>query len=202
MRTEWNPLGLLTRITRVVTWGIGLAALAVAIAGVAALGWLPGTGAKPVCTDAAGGAGPLASGAYSTRGGARVCVDDPTFAQQAAGLGQQLPQAIVTLIALVLLLRFLRAAAREGPYAASVPRALSSLGWFVLIGVPLAGLLLAVSGFVLRGGFFVGSPGDGWPADWFGSFPWWSIAAGVTALTFAHILRIGVRMREELEGTI
>ncbi|MEU3274377.1 hypothetical protein ABZ639_26340 [Saccharomonospora sp. NPDC006951] len=202
MRAEWNPLGPLARVTRVATWVVGLAALVVGIANVAALGWLPGTGAKPVCTGSGGGTGELAPGVYPARGGASVCVGDPTLAQQAAGLGQQLPRAVVALIALVLLLRFLSTAAMQGPYAATVPRALASLGWFVLIGVPIAGLLLAVSGFVLRSGFFSRSPGNGWSAEWFASFPWWSIAAGVTALTFAWILRIGVRMREDLEGTI
>jgi hypothetical protein len=38
--------------------------------------------------------------------------------------------------------------------------------------------------------------------EWNETFPWWAIVAGVTALTFARILRVGVEMAKDLEGTV
>jgi hypothetical protein len=199
-RPDWNPLRLLTRIIRVVTWVLGIGALVLVIANVSALGWLPGTTASPVCVDTSG-AGPIPDRGHVTSGGL-TCVDRPSAAQRAADLGDQLPQALFTLAALVLLLRFLRAASQEGPYADTVPGTLAALGWLVLVGAPVSGLLVAVSRQVLRGSLTAGVPSTSWYADWWAAFPWWSTATGIAALTFAHILRIGVRMREDLEGTI
>jgi hypothetical protein len=107
---------------------------------------------------------------------------------------------LFTLGALVLLLRFLRTAAQEGPYATTVPGKLSVLGWFVLAGGPISTLLFALSQHFLRTSLLVGLSSSDWLTRW--TFPWWPVATGAAALTFAHIMRIGVRMREELEGTI
>ncbi|MEU6644240.1 hypothetical protein ABZ863_17015 [Saccharomonospora sp. NPDC046836] len=202
MRAEWNPLGSLTTVTRLVTWVFGIAAMAVVIANIAALGWLPGTGANPTCVEIAGHTGPLEQGAPAIPSGTSVCVDSPSVAQRIAGVGDQVPQALFALGALFLLLRFLRTASQEGPYAATVPGRLSALGWFVLIGGPVSELLFAVSQHFLRSSLISGVSSSDWLAEWREAFPWWSIATGVAALTFAHILRVGVRMHEDLEGTI
>lgn len=202
MRTEWNPLRPLTSVTRLVTWAFGIAAVAIVTANIASLGWLPGTGANPTCVEIGDGAGPLREGARATTSGASVCTDSPSAAQRIADIGDQVPQALFALGALSLLLRFLRTASQDGPYAASVPGRLSALGWFVLIGGPVSELLFAVSRHFLRSSLISGVPSADWLARWWAVFPWWSTAAGVAALTFCHILRIGVRMHEDLEGTI
>ncbi|OLF12688.1 hypothetical protein BLA60_05220 [Actinophytocola xinjiangensis] len=181
-RQDWTPLRPLTGLARGATWVIGAGALIVVIANLSAMGWLPGTGTSPVCVE-------------------RVCTTDPTTAQSIAGLGHQVPQALFGLGALALLVRFLRTAWQEGPYADTVPGRLSTLGWFVLAGAPAAELLHAVSRTALRDSLLHGTPA-GWFTEWRAGFPWWSLAAGITALTFAHILTIGVRMREDLEGTV
>ncbi|MEV4315072.1 hypothetical protein [Actinocrispum sp. NPDC049592] len=181
-----NPLPLLARAARVVTWLVGLTVLVVVVANVSALGWLPGTHVTPACVDV---------------GGQNVCRENPTVMQRFANMGDQVPAALFALGALVLLLRFLRTAANEGPYAGAVPGQLSALGWFVLVGAPVSALLFAVSQEWLRTSL-TGTSGRGWFTVWTGVFPWWSTAAGVAALTFAYILRIGVRMNEDLEGTI
>lgn len=198
MRSERNPLPLLAGVTRLVTWAIGISCLLVVVANVAAIGWLPGTSATPACADLSQRAGSLKDGAYATVDGTGVCTDDPTAGERLADVGDQVPQALFALGALVLLLRFLRTAAQEGPYAATVPRKLSALGWFVLAGAPLSTLLFAVSRDHLRASLTMNSDTSGWFDDWWASFPWWSTAAGLTALTFAYILRVGVRMREDV----
>lgn len=199
MRAEWNPLRPLTGVTRLVTWVFGIAAMVIVIANIAALGWLPGTAANPTCVDIGGHAGPLEVSARTTVTGTSVCVDNPTAAQRIADMGDQVPQALFALGALALLLRFLRTASQEGPYAVTVPGRLSALGWFVLIGGPVSELLFAVSQHFLRSSLISGVPSSDWLAQWQAVFPWWSIAAGVAALAFAYILRIGVRMHEDLE---
>ncbi len=181
-----NPLPLLARATRVVTWLVGLSVLVVMVANVSALGWLPGTHVTPACVDV---------------GGQDVCRENPELLLSIANMGDQVPGALFTLGALLLLLRFLRTAADEGPYSGTVPGKLSALGWFVLIGAPVSGLLFALSQEWLRTSL-TGTPGRGWFTVWSGVFPWWSTATGVAALTFAYILRIGVRMNEDLEGTV
>lgn len=199
MRTQWNPLRPLTSVMRVVTWVFGIGAMVIVIANVAALGWLPGTDPGPTCVDASG---PARAGAYTTSSGGLVCVDDPTAAQRIADIGDQVPQALFALGVLYLLLRFLRTASHEGPYAATVPGRLSAVGWFVLVGGPVSELLYALSQHFLRTSLITGVPSSDWLTQWRSVFPWWALAAGVAALTFAHILRIGTRMHENLEGTI
>lgn len=181
-----NPLPLLTGVTRVVTWVFGIAALAIVIANLAALGWLPGTSANPTCVDA---------------GASNVCTDHPSTAQRVADIGDQVPETLFALGALYLLSRLLRTAAKEGPYTPTVPGKLAALGWFVLLGGPASVALAAISTYTLRVSL-LGGAATGWFDEWLTGFPWWAIATGVAALTFAHILRIGVRMHEDLQGTV
>jgi hypothetical protein len=202
MRAEWNPLRPLTSVTRLVTWVFGISAMVIVVANVAALGWLPGTGANPTCVPIGGQAEPLEVGARVTVSGTNVSVDSPSAAQRIADIGDQVPQALFALGALALLLRFLRTASQEGPYAATVPGRLSAVGWVVLIGAPVSELLFAVSRHFLRASLISGVPASDWLNEWLAAFPWWSLAVGVAALAFAYILRIGARMHEDLEGTI
>jgi hypothetical protein len=202
MRVAWNPLRPLTTVTSVVTWVFGLSALLIVLANVAALGWLPGVGANPTCVDAGGQVGALRQGVEAGADGATLCVDNPSVGQRVADIGDQVPQALFALGALYLLLRFLRTSSQEGPYVATVPGRLSALGWFVLVGGPVSELLFAVSRYFLRSSMMSGVPSSGWLTEWRAAFPWWAIACGVAALTFAYILRIGVRMHEDLQGTV
>ncbi|RJQ90026.1 DUF2975 domain-containing protein [Amycolatopsis panacis] len=191
----------MTSIFSVATWVVGIAALAVVIANVSALGWLPGTSASETCVDAGDAVTALEPGAVVSAGGTSVCVEHPVAMQRLADLGDQLPQVVFEFGALFLVLRFLRTASREGPYAAAVPGRLSAAGWFVLIGGPLSGLLATLSQAYLRSTMLADAR-PGWFGEWMNAFPGWAVGTGVAALTFAYILRIGVGMREDLEGTV
>jgi hypothetical protein len=194
--------GPLRPLARVITWLFGLSALLIVIANVAALGWLPGTGVAPACADVTGPTGPLPAGSTLTSDGIQVCTDTPSTLQRLAGMGHQVPQALFALGALLLLLRFLRTAAHQCPYADPIPGALVWLGWFVLIGAPLSNLLFTLSQHYLRTTLVTGAPAGDWLSQWGNGYPWWSLAVGVAVLVFAHILRIGVTMRADLEGTV
>jgi hypothetical protein len=179
-----KQLRSLTGITRLVTWVCGIGALVIVIANVAALGWLPGTAPNPTCVPTGDHAGPLVNGAERTVSGANVCVDDPSFAQRLADIGDQVPQALFALGALYLFLRFLRITA-DGP---SEPGRLSALGWFVLLGGAVSVLLFAVSQHFLRSSMMAGVPASDWLTQW-QAFPWWSIAIGLAALIVAQFVR-------------
>ncbi|MEU0878051.1 hypothetical protein ABZ345_05595 [Lentzea sp. NPDC005914] len=94
--------------------------------------------------------------------------------------------------ALFLLLRFLSTAARRGPYDAAAPKALSRFGWFSLLGGPVCVLVEVVSLSSSSSSF--GLTVD-WAEEWGARFPEWSAAAGLAALAFAYILRVGVADR-------
>lgn len=180
-----DPLRTLAKLIELMTWVVGVAALAIVIANLAGLGWLPGTSANPTCVE-----------------GVQACVENPTGTQRLADVADQVPPALIEVAALLLLLRFLKTASREGPYSPTVPDKLKSLGWFVLIGVPVSALIVAVAHYSLRTSMGAAVPSMDWLSEWNTTFPWWAIAAGITALTFARILRVGVEMAEDLEGTV
>ena len=102
--------------------------------------------------------------------------------------------------ALWLLLRFLRAAALKGPYDQAVPGRLTALGWYLPVAAAIVATVVALARSTLLAAMFESSAS--WTSLWVGAFPLWSAFAGATALTFARILRIGVRMHEDLEGTV
>ena len=180
-----DPLSTLANLIELVTWVIGVAAIAVVIANLSGLGWLPGTSAGPTCVN-----------------GVKACVENPTWTQQLADVADQVPPALFSVAALLLLLRFLKTASKEGPYSTTVPGKLKTLGWFVLIGVPVSALIVALAHYSLRKSLGAAVPSMDWLTEWNDTFPWWAIVAGVTALTFARILRVGVEMAKDLEGTV
>src|SRR5262249_21104543 len=162
----------------------------IVIANVATLGWLPGTEPGTTCVEPGGYAGPLQAGAFRLPRGTEGCVDEPRVLHRVANMGDPLPEALCAVGAPVVLRRFLRTASEEGPYATSVPGKLSAVGWFVLIGGPVSALLLAVSQHFLRAELIVGVRAGDWLILWRDAYPWWTLAAGIAALTFAYVLRI------------
>ncbi|MEV6610108.1 hypothetical protein [Kutzneria sp. NPDC051319] len=187
MPTKRGLLPVLAAVIRILTWLAGLTALVAVIAAAGEFGWLPTTTAGPTCVDT----------------GARLaCTDHPSLIQRLADAGDQLPSLLFSLGALWLLLRFLRTAAQDGPYAGAVPGRLAAFGWFTLIGGPVSSALEALARTSLLGSLAPDAATSNWIDRWLSNFPDWSVVAGVAALTFAHILRIGVGMREDLEGTV
>ncbi|MFI9645671.1 DUF2975 domain-containing protein [Streptomyces sp. NPDC052040] len=140
---------------------------------------------------------PVSAGVKMSGSTTRLCQDSPSAGQRAADLGVELPWLLFAALALLLFSRLLKAVLRNGPFTETVAQRLSLLGWFVTAGTPLAGLVA------------------GWSQSWLvssmapivGSGPTTSgpmalILAGLAAVIMGKIMREGVRMREDLEGTI
>ncbi|MGW7005518.1 DUF2975 domain-containing protein [Streptomyces sp. NPDC054933] len=140
---------------------------------------------------------PIGKDVKASSSATRLCQDSPSAGQRAADLGSELPWLLFGSLALLLFSRLLKAVQRQGPFTDTVAQRLSTLGWFVAVGTPLAGLVV------------------GWSQSWLvgsmapvaGSGPTVSgstglVLAGLAAVIMGKIMREGVRMREDLEGTI
>ncbi|WP_369212642.1 DUF2975 domain-containing protein [Streptomyces flavofungini] len=140
---------------------------------------------------------PIRDGVEASSSATRLCQDHPSGGQRAAELGSRLPWVLFGTLALLLFSRLLETVVLRGPFTDAVARRLSALGWFVTLGTPLAGLI------------------GGWSHSWLvgsmapmvGSGPTVTgpqvlVLAGLAGVIMGKIMREGVRMREDLEGTI
>ena len=115
------------------------------------------------------------------------------------GMLMSLPLLVLFLSSLWLLRRFLRAAGRPGRlYSLDSARRLGFLGWYLAAGAVLAGIIESVaSGVVLA----QQTSGVAWgPTEL--RFPWFAFLVGLGVITCARVMRIGVTMREDLDGTV
>ncbi|MFE7131687.1 DUF2975 domain-containing protein [Streptomyces sp. NPDC057638] len=140
---------------------------------------------------------PIAKGVEASSSATRLCQENPTGAQRAAGLGGELPWLLFGSLALLLFSQLLKSVVARGPFTEEVARRLSALGWLVAIGTPLAGLFVGWSNSWLAESM-APVTGSGPEVDG----PMVLVLAGLTALIMGKIMREGVRMREDLEGTI
>lgn len=140
---------------------------------------------------------PISEGVKASSSATRLCQSSPSAVQRAADLGRQLPWPLFASVALLLFSRLLKAVLGQGPFTHTVSQRLSALGWFVTGGTLLAGLVAGWSESWLVGSMapIVGSG----PTV---SGPLVLVLAGLAAVIMGKIMREGVRMREDLEGTI
>ncbi|MEU9332459.1 DUF2975 domain-containing protein [Streptomyces sp. NPDC048290] len=143
--------------------------------------------------------GPLAvdAGVEASGSVTRLCQESPSIGQRAAGLGGELPWLLFGAVALLLFSRLLDAVLREGPFTEVVARRLTGLGWSVVVGTPLAGLVVGWSQSWLVASM---APTVGSGPEFAGSMA--LVLAGLAAVIMGRIMREGVRMREDLEGTV
>ncbi|MFI6690116.1 DUF2975 domain-containing protein [Streptomyces sp. NPDC050485] len=140
---------------------------------------------------------PIGEGVKASSSATRLCQDSPSAGQRAAGLGGELPWLLFGSLALLLFSRLLKAVVLQGPFTDAVSRRLSVLGWFVTVGTPLAGLVVGWSQ-----SWLVGSMAPIVASGPTVSGPQVLVLAGLAAVIMGKIMREGVRMREDLEGTI
>ncbi|NBE56419.1 DUF2975 domain-containing protein [Streptomyces boluensis] len=140
---------------------------------------------------------PIGKGVEASGSATRLCQDDPSMAQRAADLGGELPWLLFGFLALFLFSRLLNTVLLEGPFTDAVSRRLSVLGWVVAVGAPLAGLVAGSSQ-----SWLVDSMAPVVGSELAVSGPQVLILAGLAAVIMGKIMREGVRMREDLEGTI
>ncbi|MFI1680522.1 DUF2975 domain-containing protein [Streptomyces sp. NPDC020607] len=140
---------------------------------------------------------PIGKGVQASSSAARLCQDGPSVAQRAADLGSELPWLLFGALALLLFSRLLRTVLGTGPFTDAAARRLSALGWFVTVGTPVAGLVVGWSQSWLAGS--MAPVADSEPTV---VGPQALILAGLAAVIMGKIMREGVRMREDLEGTV
>ncbi|WP_020658169.1 hypothetical protein [Amycolatopsis benzoatilytica] len=142
----------------------------------------------------------------------RVCPGEagPTGSEIALSMGATLPNIVFSALALLLLCRFLWGAARPGLHSPVTPGRLRTLGWFVLVAGPVAAALQYWFQYELAAALLrtpqrqpdFNGQYHAWLQELQMDFPWWCVFAGVAALVVAKLLRIEVRLAEDLEGTI
>lgn len=157
------------------------------------------------------------SDTYVEAATARLCpVSAPTTAELAMSYGATLPSIVFSAIALLLLCHFLWGAVRPGLHSPVTPGRLRTLGWFVLVAGPVTDAVQHFFRYELASSLIkntadyragrIGTDFNGEYSAWIQelqmNFPWWCVFAGVSALVVSKLLRIEVRMAEELEGTI
>lgn len=140
---------------------------------------------------------PVAGGVEASSSASRLCQDSPSAGQRAADLGGELPWLLFGALALLLFSRMLQTVQLQGPFTETVAQRLSVLGWFVAVGTPLAGLVVGWSR-----SWLVGSMAPITGAGPTVAGPQVLVLAGLTAVIMGKVMREGVRMREDLEGTI
>ncbi|MFJ8917884.1 Protein of unknown function (DUF2975) [Streptomyces sp. LamerLS-316] len=127
----------------------------------------------------------------------RLCQDGPSTGQRAAELGGVLPWLLFGSLALLLFSGLLKAVLREGPFTHAVSKRITVLGWSVAVGTPLAALVVGWSRSWLVDSM---SPNVGSGPALEG--PLVLVIPGLAAVIIGKFMADGVRMREDLEGTI
>lgn len=140
---------------------------------------------------------PIAQGVEATSSATRLCKESPSTGQVAADLGADLPWPLFGFLALLLFSRVLDAVVLQGPFTEVMARRLTVLGWFVAVGTPVAGLVVGWSQ-----SWLVGSMAPVAGSGPMVSGPLVLVFAGLAAVIMGKIMGDGVRMREDLEGTI
>jgi hypothetical protein len=193
-RLAASLVGLLTVVGGLVL--VGMVAAAVAVL-------LPG---NQLCLNRGGGFS--GRGASTAAEGQHLCYLGT--GGKLGAIGIQLLWPIFCFVALLLLFRLLRTAASQGPFDVVVATRMRTLGVFVAIGGPV----IAVAADLLTVWFLDSAypwtnmgPDNLWGFPWItstgiGVYPWFMLIIGLGTIAFAGIMRAGVRMREDLEGTI
>lgn len=201
-----NPLEPLRSITRPVFVLVLACYVAVAVSAVFGRATLFGLGSDVVCVNTAHLAVPMtvpfaASGGVANSDGADLCAMHAHAWQHVLAVLIGLPGPALFLGALFLLYRVLREAELAGVFGDRVAGRLRTLGWFLVAG-QFATMVITGSATA----YFVASASKLSPDTPLGIGYWqWSLPtllAGLGALTFARIMRVGSRMRADLDGTV
>ncbi|QCX74338.1 hypothetical protein C9F11_03175 [Streptomyces sp. YIM 121038] len=140
---------------------------------------------------------PVGAGVEASSSQANLCQQDPSFAQRMAGVGDELTWGLFAAVALLMFALLLKAIVENGPFTDAAARHLTRLGWVVTLGAPLASLVTGWSH-----AWLVDSMAPMVGIDMHTDGPLELVVAGLAALILGKIMRQGVAMREDLEGTV
>lgn len=142
-------------------------------------------------------------GTMPTVGDVGLCTLHPTGTQTFWHLMISLPGLLFMVGSAALLAWFLWGAAQPGPHSRVSPGRLRALGWFLTIGGPASALFGHWAEYQLTNTMMrVPLESGVWSQQWQHDFPWWYVFSGLVALLLSRMLRIDVRMSEDLEGTV
>jgi hypothetical protein len=144
----------------------------------------------------------VASGAHASLASAVICTDHPTAALRAAGQLAVWPYLVLWLVFLWRLRGLLKAAALPGGlYSPATASRLRMLGWLLTAG-GLAASAIESAAKIMIFTRVVDFPGLSWfePAQI--SFSFTTLITGLTLITVARVMILGVKMREELDVTV
>jgi hypothetical protein len=199
--------GLASSLVGFLTLVGGLVLLGMVLATVAVL--LPG---NKLCITRGGGfyGNFLSQGGIVSSEGQRLSLCNLGTGAKLGAIGIQLLWPLFCVVALLLLLRLLRTAAGQGPFQAAVALRMRTLGVFVAVGGPLTAVVADLLTVWFLDGEYLWTrmgPDNLWGFPWItvtgiGVYPWFMLVVGLGTIAFAGIMRAGVQMREDLEGTI
>jgi len=207
-----KPRNPLEPMATVVSALLGLTGAGIAVTVLAAVvgsGGIMGLGQSFVYVDVPGivGGSDLQSGQWNLHDGVlanttgyRFFTTHPDVRQRVWYTLTLLPSSVLFIGALLLVFRLVRGAERDGIYTAATARRLRTLGWFLLIGavvkmvVEMAAANRLLATMVTNHVEWIG------PIFW--ETPWAVLLTAAGLLTFARIMRIGVEMRDDLQGTV
>ena len=169
-------------------------------------------GNGPVCTSVSGNDASIfsrpvafpgvARGAHASLGSATICANRPTSVLRLAGLLVAWPYTILWLIFLLRLKGVLKAASRPGGlYSPVTASRIRVLGWLLTLGGLAASIIQSSAKVAIftslihyrwRGQFVLGQI----------SFSFTTLIIGLTLITVARVMSLGVKMREELYVTV
>ncbi|CAM3632612.1 hypothetical protein GCM10009799_25880 [Nocardiopsis rhodophaea] len=122
-----------------------------------------------------------------------------TAAQTALSVLTPVSGVLFVLAGAVILRRALRAAMWEGPFTLTVATRLRYLGYLAIFGGLAHALIAAITDALLLRRVL---PDDHVAFSWVFTFPAPEIVIGFGMLAVSEIIRHGVRLREDVEGTI
>lgn len=144
----------------------------------------------------------VAPGAHASIDGVTICTDHPTPALRAAGLLAAWPYMILWLIFLWRLRGLLKTASLPGGlYSPETAARLRMLGWLLALGGLAASIIESAAKIVIFTRV-VDFPGLGWFEPGQVSFSFTTLITGLTLITVARVMVLGVKMREELDVTV
>jgi hypothetical protein len=166
-------------------------------------------GGSQVCAESGSGFGTTGfTGVFRPHAGVDVmvrpsyCTDHADGAQRLFDVLGGLPSLLLALGVLFLLNRLIQGTSRQGVFTVRTAKHLRVAGWWLLLGclvaeVVEAGAHAALLATLARDHAF---DADTWLGSW--QPPYALVFTALGILTFARVMRAGVAMREDLEGTV
>ncbi|RJQ82525.1 hypothetical protein D5S17_01750 [Pseudonocardiaceae bacterium YIM PH 21723] len=192
----------LLTLVRLLVWGSGLLTILHLLVAFRRL--LPDNPLCPQTFDLAT-VSPLNAGVHQT--GDHLCVAKASVGQVGLYAVSEVTPYAFAFVALVLFFRLLRTAATEGPFVELVPVRMRTLGYFAVLGGPVAWYVKLGAMWLLvktmTSYYDHEWPGFGW-SRWEERqpFPYLLLLVGLATVTFARVMRQGGEMRRDLEGTV